>query len=1034
MAYSYCLVNSDVLRPEPGGLDGPGARKENCARGFRFAKIENMLSLAAFALMAFSVKMLSAPAPPARNYTATTWRVEEGLPDDMVQAIAENPQGSLWVGTGEGLARFDGTHFQALADVPNSILRRTSVHCLAVSHDGSLWIGTEGSGLIRYRDGDFRAWTARNGLTDMFVRAIAEDRSGNLWIGTNNGFFRLNGDRAERLDGANGVPALAVNAIMQDNAGRLWIGGSRLMSIHDGRFQAHALPGEQSRNRIKSLLQTRDGAIWVGTVSGLYRSPDGEAPFEHVSGVSGTVHVLRQADDGNLWMGIMGSGSGVWNVTAGPRLSAPLMRIAGTVLSICEDRERNIWVGTQSGMIRYSRTPMSVVAVPDTRNSDFGTVYLDRDGALWSAATSLTRIVGGRAAPYVFPALRGAKVRNLIGARDGSIWIGTDGSGLFHLSGRQVQRYTAAQGLVNNFIRVMVEARDGSMWIGTDEGVSHLIGGRFINYGIKNGLAYFSIRSMIQDRSGGIWIGTDLGVSHLVNGKFVTDAAVNAMRLERVWAIHQDPDGGLWFGSRNHGLYRYRGGRLTHFTVADGLASNSVYSILEDSAGHFWISSPGGVSLLDRRELDAYADEPEQSRRPFSITTYSLPDEDGPEEIFGGVQNAGSIGPRGDVWYPGSHGPVHVTLPESQPWTMPHLAIDQVSADHLAHPWATGAGEAVLSPANSRLHLSWQLLTLSSQQNARFRYRLANFDRKWIGALDRRDASYDNLPPGRYLFEVEAYETNHPSVVSRAELVVIKYPYFYRRWWFLLGLALAALAAAFSAYRVRLNRMKQRFAGVLEERNRIAREIHDTVIQGCTSVSAALEAVSTIAPERASIRDELLDRARNQVRETVNEARRAVWDLRQEPARGMLNESLAAMSARIAREFSVPVRCTVRGRPFRASQPATHEILMIAREAVHNAVQHGRPSAVELTADFGEEALTMEIADDGVGFSPAMVQANGRRRYGLVGMKERAARLGGRLEIRSAPGQGARVIATIPRKCRAPGRSPGATMEEVKAL
>ncbi len=984
--------------------------------------------------MAVSVNMLSAPAPPARNYTATAWRVEEGLPDDTVQAIAEDQQGYLWVGTSEGLARFDGTHFQVFADAANSILHRTSVHCLTVSGDGSLWIGTEGGGLVRYRGGDFRAWTAKNGLTDMFVRAIAEDRSGNLWVGTNNGFFRLHGDRAERLDGANGVPALAVNAIMEDHAGRLWIGGSRLMSIRNGKFQSHALPGEPSRNRIKSLLQTRDGAIWVGTVSGLYRSPDGEAPFEHVSGVSGTVHVLRQADDVSLWMGIMGSGSGVWNVTSGPRLAAPLMHIAGTVLSICEDGERNIWVGTQSGMIRYSRTQMSVVAVPDARNSDFGTVYLDRDGVLWSAATSLTRIVGGRAAPYAFSALRGAKVRNLIGARDGSIWIGTDGSGLFHLSGSQVQRYTAAQGLVNNFIRAMVEARDGSMWIGTDEGVSHLIGGRFVNYGIKNGLAYFSIRSMIQDRSGGIWIGTDLGVSHLVNGKFVTDAAVSGMRLERVWAIHEDSDGGLWFGSRNHGLYRYRGGRLTHLTVADGLASNSVYAILEDPAGHFWISSPGGVSLLNRRELDAYVDEPEQARHAFSITTYNLPDEDGPEEIFGGVQNAGSIGPRGDVWFPANHGPVHVTLPESQPWTMPRLAMDQVLADHLARPWSAGAREAVLSPANSRLQLSWQLLTLSSQQNARFRYRLANFDRKWIDALGRRQASYDNLPPGRYVFEVEAYETNHPSVVSRAELVVIKNPYFYRRWWFLLGLALAALAAVFSVYRARLNRVKQRFAGMLEERNRIAREIHDTVIQGCTSVSAALEAVSTIAPERASIRDELLERARNQVRDTVNEARRAVWDLRQEPARGLLHESLAAMSERIAKEFLVPVRCTVRGRPFRASQPATHEILMIAREAVHNAVQHGHPSAVELTADFGGEALILEIADDGRGFIAEAAQANGRRHYGLVGMKERVARLGGRLEIRSAPGQGTRVIATIPRKRRAPGRFPGATMEKVKTV
>lgn len=988
---------------------------------------------AVFALLAFAVK-ISALSLPARNYSTTTWRVEEGLPDDTVQAFAESPRGFLWVGTSGGLARFDGTHFQIFTSATNTAFRENSVHCLFAARDGGLWIGTEGSGLIRYRDGVFRAWTAKNGLTDMFVRAIAQDRRGNLWVGTNNGFFRVEGDRLIRLDGRSGVPKLAVNAILQDHTGRLWIGGSRLMSIRDGTFYQHTLPGEPSRNRIKSLLETGDGAIWVGTVSALYRSPDGTRPFQRVPGIRGTVHVMRQADDGSLWMGIVGSGGGVWNLNRGDELAQPAMRIAGTVLSIFQDRERNIWVGTQSGMVRYSQTPLSIVPVPGTRDSDFGTVYLDRDGIVWSAATRVVRIVDGRATPYVFPALHGAKPRNLMRARDGSLWIGTDGSGLFHLSGREVRRYTTAQGLVNNFIRAMVEARDGSLWIGTDEGVSHLSNGRFTNYGIQEGLAYFSIRSMLEDRSGGIWIGTDQGLSHLERERFVNDPPVMAMSHEKVWAIHQDADGGLWFGTRNHGLYRYRSGKLTHFGVSDGLASNAVYSILEDAAGHFWISSPGGVSLLERHELDAYADADAEARHPFSVTTYDLPDEDGPQEIFGGVQNAGSITARGDAWFPGSRGPVHVSLPEHEPWAMPPLTIDQVASDHFAHAWLPGAGSADLSPANSRLTFSWGLMTLSSQQNARFRYRLVNFDREWINALGRRSASYANLPAGRYVFEIAAYETNHPDIISQVDMIVVKQPYFYHRWWFLACMALALTAIILGVYRARINRVKQRFAGMLEERNRIAREIHDTVIQGCTSVSAALEAVSTIPEERVSIRDELLDRARSQVRETINEARRAVWDLRQEAARGMLNESLTAMSERMAREFAVPVRCTIRGRPFRASQPATHEVLMIAREAAHNAVQHASPSLVEVIADFAEEELVLEITDDGGGFDPHAVRSNGPGHYGLVGMKERAARLGATLEIRSAPRQGTHVVVRVPRKSHTPERLDAATVKRLEAL
>lgn len=808
------------------------------------------------------------------------------------------------------------------------------------------------------------------------------------------------------------------------------------MSIRDGKFHEHLLPGEPSRNRVKSLLQTSDGAIWVGTVSGLYRSPNGEAPFERVPGVQGTVRVLRQIDDGTLWMSIVGQGGGAWNAGRGIRLASPRMRISGTVLSIFEDSERNVWAGTQSGMIRYSQTPVRIVQVADARNSDFGTIYLDTDGTVWSAATHLTRISQGQATTFNFAAIHGAKVRNLLRDRDGTLWIGTDGSGLFHLPGGSAlgrgreQRYTAANGLVNNFIRVIVQARDRSLWIGTDEGVSHLVNGRLTNYGIADGLAYFSIRCMLEDSHGGLWIGSDQGLSHIVQGRFENDAPVTALQQEKVWAIHEDPDGGLWFGTRNHGLYRYRTGRLTHFGVKDGLPSNAIFSILEDAAGHFWISSSEGVALLDRNELDAYAEALEPNKaHPFSVSSFDLPDDEGPVEIFGGVQNAGSITSSGDAWYPSSRGPVHVTLPEARPWTMPALLIDRVSADHETRGWTPGA-EAQLEPGNSRLNFAWGLTQLSSQENARFRYRLVNFDREWVNALERRDASYANLPPGRYVFQVAAYQTNHPGVVTQVELAVVKSPYFYRRWWFLVCVAVALLVIALGFYRARIQRMKQRFIGVLEERNRIAREIHDTVIQGCTGVSAALEAATTIPAEQEDLREELIDRARIQVRDTINEARRAVWDLRQEAARGLLDSSLSKMSAQIATEFGIPVRCTVRGRPFRASQPVTHEILMIAREAVHNAVLHGSPSAVDVTAEFGNDLLTLEIADDGHGFDLDLA-ATGKRHFGLLGMRERAARLMGKIEIRSELGLGTRVLLRVPKKGRAASET---QVDEVKAL
>jgi len=973
----------------------------------------HLISLAALALT--WGPSLAGANSAGRSFTATTWRVEEGLPEDTVQAFAQTPDGYLWIGTNGGLARFDGTHFAVYNSDNTPVFRENSVHCLTVARDGSLWIGMEGSGLIHLSHGEFRVWAAADGLTDMFVHAVAEDRAGTLWIGTNNGFFRLAQGRVLRIDGTNGIPSLAVNAIQEDPSGRIWIGGSRLMSIDKGVFKEHELPGELSRNRIKSLAVTRDGDIWVGTVSGLYRSAGGSAPFRRVPGVHGTVRALRQDHDGTLWMSIVGLGAEARALGHDSRLSAPALRVPGAILSIFEDEERNIWVGSQSGMTRYSETPVSIVPVPDFRNSDFSTVYLDRDGTLWSAGTRLVRISGGHAEPYVFPALHGAKVRNLLRDRDGSLWIGTDGSGLFHLTSKNARRYTTVDGLVNNFIRVMVQARDGSLWIGTDEGISHLDNGRFRNYGIRDGLAYFSIRSMIEDSRRSLWIGTDLGLSHLVDGKFAADRPVAALRQDKVWAIHEDSDGGLWFGTRNHGLYRWRDGTLTRFTTADGLASNGIYSILEDAAGHFWMSGPESVSLLNRHELDAFADlAPVKRTHLLALGHYSLPGEDGPSQIFGGVQSAGAIAPGGDVWFPGNRGPVHVSLPRSEPAPMPPLIVDRVNADHLAAAWRPGDSRVLLGPANSRLDISYEPLMLSSQQNVRFRYKLEGFDREWIDALGRHDTSYTSLPPGRYVFRIAAFRTSDPGTFSEVSLAIVKAPFFYRRWWFVLCAALTLLSLAAAIYRARVGRIRQRFLGVLEERNRIAREIHDTVIQGCTSISAVLEALTTIAS--AEKRESLLDRARTQIRSTIDEARAAVWNLRREaaPAAG-LDAKLSAMCSQIGAEFGVDILCAVSGKPFPMNRQTMHETLMIVREALHNAAVHAATPAIEVNAAFSRGGVSIRVADDGKGFDPESAFSTGRH-YGLLGMKERALRLDGEIEFVSRPGQGTCVILRIPRR------------------
>ena len=947
------------------------------------------------------------------GYTRRVWQTQDGLPESTVQAFAQTSDHYLWIGTSGGLVRFDGARFVVFNHENTPQISENSIFCLTVSRDGFLWAGTDGGGLFRLRNGIFRGYSATDGLTNGFVRSVYEDHEGTIWAGTDDGLFRLSGEKFIRVDGRDKIPALAVHDIREDRAGRLWVGGSKLIAIQGKDCKEYALEGGRSASRVKSILETNDGTLWIGTVSGLNRLRPG-APengrFERIPQVTSTVRVLREYGAGALWIGSIGGGLIQFRDGRFARTMTPDAPPSSTVLALFEDSEQNIWVGMQTGLLRLSRTAMSTFPLPGVQNADFGTVYADRDGSLWVASTDLYRINARRDGSELIRAPGpGIRVRNVLRERSGGFWIGTDGHGAFYSRGTVRVHLTRRNGLTNDFIRAFLESRDGSIWIGTDENINRWHDGVLTTYRMADGLCYFSIRALLEDSRGDLWIGTDRGVSHWRSGSFVHDAVTERLQTEKVWTIHEDSDGGLWFGTRGGGLFRWRGGKLAAFSSPQGLASNSVYQILEDSRGTFWMSGPNGISSVTRHDLDELAGH--AGYRP-AVTLFGLSDGIEATQMHGGTQPAGCITLSGELWFPSNRGPVRILPDQTRQGDLPQVVVEEVLVDGREAP---SSGRLVVPPGEGRLQIDYNAIRLRSQERIRFRYMLEGFEHEWTEALSSRVAYYTNLPAGKYRFRVQAFEMNMPDKVTEASLAIEWRPHLYRTGWFLALCSALLLAAAVVAYRLRLRQVHARFEAVLEERNRIAREMHDTVIQGCTSTSALLEAVVSLGDNGLGPARELLDCARDQARATADEARRAVWNLRQDgttsPDLGLL---LDQMAKQVSHASHVPVRFGVSGKPVPLDREVEYVLLMVAREAAYNAVHHAQPQEVRISVHFEAGSLCMRVIDDGRGFDPEEALAIQTAHFGLVGMRERIEHLGGRFEVRSSPGKGTQLSVELP--------------------
>jgi ligand-binding sensor domain-containing protein/signal transduction histidine kinase len=944
-------------------------------------------------------------ADPLSNYTLHTWHGQDGLVGEVVQAVVQTPDHFLWIGTANGLVRFDGRDFVPYSGPGAAALRR-GVTSLLVAHDRSLFIGTDGSGVLHYHDGVMDEFGPAEGLANPMVRALLEDRNGVLWVATDHLCFRFRNGRFEQVESPARYPNLAVSAMLEDTQGAIWIGGNWLFKITGGHFQEFVLPAENVPMRIKSLYEGPDGSIWVGSRTGLFRqTPAGR--FEKVAGVKGPVCAFGRLPSGAMWVGTVGEGLYVQSKGGFVHVQASKILPSNTLLSETTDVEGNLWIGTQVGLLRLSRTGIRWTQLPNALDSDFGSIMRDSDGTVWVCSSRVFRMIGDQLVPYRFAALPQVTIRTMFRERSGALWLGTAGRGAYRIDpAGKTTHYEAEIG--SHYIRGFLQARDGSVWIASDSGISRYRDGHFDNYHHIAMAPRTAVFSLAEDTDGRLWVGTHGGLFTFYQGQFEDADFKQTFRDDSIWALHIDRDGEIWIGA-DSGLYRIKNGQIYRFPDALGGISKAVYQIMGEG-DVLWVSGPTRAARFRRTDLDRTADAMAKDIAPHEI--FLVSSEFPFAEMYGGMQPAGLLDPDGSAWFPTSAGPVHLVAADKPPYYAMPMMIEQILID--GHP-SDKSKSLDLPPGTKTLEIDYAPILLGSQTRLQFRQELEGFD-GWGTPTFSRSAIYTNLPAGRYVFHAQALSPEVNGPVSEVTISILQRAAFYYRPWFWVLCACVVLAATLGILRIRVYQIKFRLRTIAEERNRLAREMHDSLLQGCMGLSTLLEACASQGSSESS-NGRMLDCAREQIRALISQTRDTMLDLRShEYERCDFVLCVRELFEKHVKPSGLMGSFQSVGDELVMDYPIAYELLMSIREALLNAIAHSSGTLIDLNIVCSVSQLAVSIVDDGKGFSVHGKLSSQNGHYGLKGIRERVQSIGGALQISSSPGHGTRLDITILRR------------------
>jgi signal transduction histidine kinase/ligand-binding sensor domain-containing protein len=951
------------------------------------------------------------------QYIRDRWEKSRGFVAGQVYGITQTRDGYLWIATEKGIVRFDGLRFRlfeplqptsttdtaALNVLPDpeggllTWLRRAAlmrfrngvfesvlnipgppepqVSAIAAGNDGAILIADRGQGLLVWRAGHLDTVFPRAALPRPFVTAIAQTPDGDIWLGTRDaGLVRMQRGHATAVAE---VPPHQINCLVPDGRKGLWIGTDNgILRWERGRVTRVATQ-DAGRARALAMVKDRDGNVWVGTSDGLVRiDSHGGVSLEQRES-SSAVTALFEDREGNLWIGTT-NGIERWRDGAFTSFASIDRVMAGGIGPVFSDADNRVWFGPASGGLFWFRDGQ-VGAAAALGHDVIYSITADAKGVLVGrqrGGITRVRTFGGTVLTETFTERDGLAQNQVFAVertRDGAVWAGTLSRGASRLKDGTFTTYTTTEGLASNTVTAVLEAADGALWFATPNGASVKSPVGWRRYSTADGLPSNDVNTLFEDSAHTLWIGTAAGLAVMRDGRMASLPGPLALQRASVVGLAEDPAGGLWIAAADRVFRGDRekllrgtagGGDVREFSAPDGLLDMEAIKrhriLTADSRGRVWLSTSGGLVMADSRRV------------------------------------AAAIAPA-------------------------LVQVEDVSAD--GSP-VSQLGAMTIPPRPDRITFGFAALSLSVPDRVRFRYRLDGFDQDWSAPVAERQAVFTNLGPGTYRFRVIA--SNSQGVWNSAEAAVsfTIAPAWSQMGSFWAGIWLLIAGGIWGGYRMRLRQharqLHLRFEERLAERSRIARELHDTLLQSFQGAVLRFRAVTYMLPARPADARASLEDAIDQARQAIVEGRDAVQGLRSS-AIGTNDIAVAiatladTMSADDGSQRAPVFHVTVEGTPRDLPPIVQDEVYRIAGEALRNIYRHAHASRIEVEIRYDQRRFRLRVRDDGKGIDAAAArEGTYGGHYGMAGMHERAKLVGGTLSVWSELDSGTEAELTIP--------------------